>query len=130
MELSYFLAQLFGLTIIIFSMVAFFQPAIIAATIRDMKPSSFPLLMAGFVGIFGGLAIILSHNVWEMGWRLLITLFGWIALVKGITYVAFPELIMRTGSRLLEGKWRKMFLAITFLLGCYLVYHGFGFGVT
>jgi RsiW-degrading membrane proteinase PrsW (M82 family) len=84
--------------------------------------------MAGFLGVFGGLAIILSHNVWEMSWRVVITLFGWGALIKGITYVTFPGLIMRTGISLFEGKWRKISLAIALLVGCYLSYHGFGLG--
>lgn len=128
MGLSYFLAQLFGLTIIIFSVVAFFQPSLISATIRDMKPFSFPLLMAGFLGVFGGLTIILSHNIWEMSWRVIITLFGWAALIKGIAYVAFPGTIVRTGISLFEGKWRRWSLVVTFLVGCCLVYHGFGFG--
>lgn len=128
MELSYFLAQLFGLTLIIFAVVAFFQPSIISATIRDMKPFSFPLLLAGFIGVFGGLAIILSHNVWEWSWRVIVTLFGWTALIKGIAYVAFPETLMRTGISVFEGKWRKLSLVVTFLVGCCLVYHGFGFG--
>lgn len=128
MELSIFLAQLFGLTIIIFTVLAFFQPSIISATIRDMRPFSFPLLLAGFSGVFGGLAIVLSHNVWEWSWRVIITLFGWVALVKGVTYIAFPERLMRMGVSLFEGKWRQMSLVTAFLVGCCLVYYGFGFG--
>lgn len=128
MEISFFLAQLFGLTLIIFSAVAFFQLSLISATIRDMKPSSFPLFMAGFIGVFGGLAIILSHNIWEMNWRVIITIFGWVTLIKGIAYVAFPEAIMRIGVSLFEGKWRKWLIVTTLLVGCWLTYHGFGFG--
>lgn len=128
MELSLFLAQLFGLTLVIFAGLAFWRPELVTAAVRDMKPFSFPMLLAGFIGVFGGLAIILAHNIWEFNWRVVITLLGWVALIKGVFYVAFPETIMLTGVRALEGKRQRVVLFLAFLFGCYLVYCGFSFG--
>ena len=128
MELSLLLAQLFGLTLMIFAGVAFWRPEMISAALRDMRPFSFPRFIAGLVGILGGLAIILTHNVWEVGWRTVITVFGWAALLKGVSYILFPERLMHTAIVVLEGEWQRLMLAVTFLLGCYLAYHGFGLG--
>ncbi len=126
MELSYFLAQLIGLTVIIFASVALLQPTFIAAAIRDIRPFSFSLLVAGLIGIVAGLAIVLTHNVWEASWRVVITLMGWAALVKGIAYLVFPESLMRTAVNVFEGKRQRVVLIVSILFGCYLVYHGFG----
>lgn len=128
MELSLFLAQLFGLVFIIFSVTALWRPEFMSAAVRDIKPFSFPLLLAGFIGIFGGLAIILSHNVWGWSWRVIITIMGWAALLKGVAFVAFPESLMQIGVRMLEGKRQRVTLVFAFLLGCYLAYKGFGLG--
>ena len=126
MELSLFLAQLFGLSLIIFSVGALFRPEIIFEAVRDLRPYSFPMLMAGFVGIVGGLAIVLTHNVWEVSWRGVITLFGWSALLKGITYVAFPEVVVGAGRVMLSGSRRTPMMVVMLLLGVYLADYGFG----
>lgn len=127
MELSYFLAQMFGLTYIIFAGALFLRPTLVTVAIRDLRPFSFVMLMAGFIGIVAGLAIVLSHNIWELSWRGLITLFGWVALIKGITYVAFPDFLRFTATGMINGKGkRNAMLALMFLLGCYLTFKGFG----
>ncbi len=129
MEFSYFLAQLFGLTMMIFAASILIRPTIVTVAIRDLRPFSFTMLMAGFVGIVGGLAIILSHNIWEMSWRVIITLFGWSALLKGITYVAFPDFLRFTATSMINGKGKRTaVLILVFLFGAYLTYRGFGFG--
>ncbi|MCA9362406.1 hypothetical protein KC906_03440 [Candidatus Kaiserbacteria bacterium] len=125
MEVSLFLAQLFGLTLVVFILIALLRPVFLEAALRDLRPYSFPLLIAGFVGIIGGLAVILSHNVWEMSWRVIITIFGWAALAKGVMYVAFPEYLLRTAGKVLGDRCRTPVLLIALLFGIYLTYQGF-----
>jgi len=129
MEISFFLAKLFGLTLMIFTLVTMIRPVIVTIAMRDLRPYSFVMLATGFIGIIGGLVIILSHNVWELSWRGIITLFGWAALSKGIFYVAFPDTLRITTGGFLEGKRNRMIvLVLVFLLGAYLAYYGFDLG--
>jgi hypothetical protein len=127
MELSIFLAQLFGLTIMIFAGLVFFRPGVIDEAISSLRPNSFSSVIAGFVGIVAGLAVILSHNIWEMNWRGLVTLFGWASLIKGITYMAFPDRIISMAKNMMNSDSRKIVLAVTFFLGLYLAYQGFNY---
>ena len=49
--------------------------------------------MLYFFGIFAliiGLLVVLSHNVWEADYRVVITIIGWLALIKGIAYLTLP----------------------------------------
>ena len=127
MELSYFLAQLLGLTLMLFAAMILLRPTITTVAIRDLRAYSFEMLLAGFLGIVGGLAVVLSHNIWEFSWRGIITLMGWAALLKGISYVAFPNFMRFTAASMLNGKRKRTtVLIVVFLLGSYLVYHGFG----
>ena len=127
MELSLFLAKLFGLTLIIYAIAIFMRPQLMNTVVKDLKPDSFLMLMAGLVGIVGGLSIILTHNLWTQDWRVLITLFGWAALLKGISYTAFPDVLLGTAKSVLATDTRRnIALGLTFLLGCYLAGVGFG----
>ena len=128
MELSLFLAQLFGLTMILFMVSLLLKSDLIDRMINDLRTSAFSMAIAGFVGVMGGLAVILTHNIWEMNWRGLVTFFGWAAVLKGITYIAFPELITGAASKMMSGKCRKVVMVVALLAGCYLTYYGFGLG--
>ncbi|KHO18449.1 hypothetical protein [Mycolicibacterium setense] len=53
-------------------------------------------LTYGFMSLFLGLASVLLHNVWELNWHVLITIFGWLALIKGVIVIAWPEISKNT----------------------------------
>lgn len=126
MELSYFLAQIFGLLFIIFSIAFLFRPVIITVAIRDLRPFSFTMLLAGLLGVTGGLLIILTHSIWEFSWRGVVTLFGWIMLLKGVMYIAFPDMLRFTATSMINGTGkRSVMLLLILVLGCYLTLHGF-----
>ncbi len=49
------------------------------------------VFIIGFFSFIIGLITILLHNVWEANWSILVTIFGWIAIIKGITRIAFTS---------------------------------------
>lgn len=125
MELSHFLAQLFGLTMIIFTITALVRPRLLDGAISDMKSSSLAVLMTGFVTVMGGLAVVLSHNIWEASWVGIVTFFGWAALLKGITFITFPNVLVSASDKVMGGSRRKTVLIIALLVSTYLAYKGF-----
>ena len=38
-----------------------------------------------------GLAVVAGHNVWVADWPVVITLFGWILVVKSTLFLLFPQ---------------------------------------
>ena len=94
MELSYFLAQLMGLSLAIFSAIGIIRPRIIGDAIKKFDTNPLTTLFFGFAGIVIGLSVILSHNIWEFSWLGVITLFGWAALAKGVLYLIAPNVLL------------------------------------
>jgi len=45
----------------------------------------------GYLALILGLVTVLLHNVWELSWQGLVTLFGWISLIKGVSRIGWPE---------------------------------------
>ena len=45
----------------------------------------------GLLLFTGGLALIRSHNTWNIDWTILITVFGWLSLSVGLFRLFFPE---------------------------------------
>ena len=51
------------------------------------------LLLSGIVALFIGITTVVLHNLWVPDWRVLVTLLGWTATIKGVVRVLFPEQI-------------------------------------
>lgn len=83
------------------------------------------LALSGMLSLMFGVAIAVGHPVWELSWRGLITLFGYLAILKGVIRIGFPEHARKYATRMIEGKGFWILWIIFFLISLYLIYCGF-----
>lgn len=85
------------------------------------------IFFGGFISIVLGCATIALHNMWGTTNEIIVSLIGWLSLVKGATRMIMPELIMKTTMKMQANK--KSFalpFIISIVLGIYLLSIGFG----
>lgn len=82
--------------------------------------------MYAFASIFLGLATVLVHNIWEASWHTAITVFAWLALLKGIYLIIYPEPSRKvnTEMRLFTTRIALIVVAIICIVCLFLVYTG------
>jgi hypothetical protein len=86
-----FLGRLLGLYLIAISIGMFVNKRRTLATLDEMARSGPGVLFSGMVATAAGLAIVLGHNVWSGGvLAVVVTLFGWAALLKGVSLLLIP----------------------------------------
>lgn len=89
------LARFWGWLTLIVAVVFLFQPARLREIKLLMIENRGFSLMYGIVSLILGLASVLLYNSWSLHWASLISLFGWMALLKGIYVLAFNDLSKR-----------------------------------
>ena len=93
---------------------------------EDFMNSPALIYIAGVLTLVMGIAIITFHNFWVMDWRVIITMFGYIAVVSGVFRMAFPTKVKQLGGWMLQTKLIIRSAALlNGLLGAYLTYMGF-----
>lgn len=123
-----FLGKLLGLYCIAISLAILAHAQATVETMKAILRDPPLLFIAGLLGMTAGLAIVLAHNVWSGGaLPILVTLFGWASLIKGLLLLALPP---ETESRVLLvglGFERQpiLYAALLLLMGAYLAYAGF-----
>jgi hypothetical protein len=119
MDTSLFLLKFWGWYFVIFFFILSFNPSRIKQIIEDLKDQKFTILIS-FITIVVGLLNILAHNIWEPSIELLVTLFGWSALLKGILLFTFPKQMIRlityANIQLIQVLYILLFLVGMFLL--------------
>ena len=125
MELSFLLARLWGLYLVIISLSFLFNRKILESVITAISDKAF-VILAGFFTLSIGIIMVAIHNVWTPDWRIILTLFGWLALIKGVVYINWPELALKWGNKFQTNRGLvNILLVITLILGIYLTYIGF-----
>jgi len=73
-----------------------------------------------------GFLLVTFHNVWVTDWPVIITVFGYLALIKGIIMLAFPRAYIAI-SKKIEKKIRhlRFYAVLIFIIGLGLMYLGF-----
>jgi hypothetical protein len=88
-----------------------------------------PALMwaVGIFTVLVGIVIVLTHNRWSGGLLpVVVTLYGWLVLVKGLTFVWLPasaELAFYTALRFSE--YFYVYFIVSLAIGAYLTFGGF-----
>ena len=124
MDVSHFLARFLGSYMVIIAILWLIRKKQFGVTVRHVMGSDNTYSLIAILQIILGLLIFISHPVWTLDWRVIITLLGCFALNQGMVRLAFP---VETKKHFLEtverGYWT---LTSTYLvLGGILVYHGF-----
>ncbi|MEN8185866.1 MAG: hypothetical protein ABFR05_01920 [Bacteroidota bacterium] len=124
MDISIFLAKFWGWYFITFFLLLIFYPKRIKQLFEFAKDEKF-MIMSSFLAITIGLLNIIAHNIWEPDWRVMITLFGWFALSKGIVRFAFPQLAVKLMEKF-DFKWFHFLMFLLFVVGVVLLNQAYG----
>jgi len=92
MDRSRFIAGLIGPTLACVAVSLFINPGLAAQMGAELAGAHLLILIAGAGTLAAGLAIVMSHNVWR-GWPVIVTVFGWLAIVSGVVRILFPRQI-------------------------------------
>jgi hypothetical protein len=125
MELSILIARIASVIYLSAALGGFFSKDHYRRILDDMYRNSALTYMAGFTTVILGALIVNYHNIWTRDWRVLITIIGWLALIKGVTIMAFPGFIRSISGPFVAGAGWKLFPYAALLLGLLFAWFGF-----
>lgn len=126
MDKSKFLSKALGIYFIIISLAMFLNMHQFAASVQSLVNNSSLMFVTGFFTLILGILMVVSHNIWELSWRVVITIIAWLTLVKGASIILYPQFIDQ-GSALFVQNMNFAYVAagLDFILGVVLSYFGF-----
>jgi uncharacterized protein YjeT (DUF2065 family) len=126
METSLFLAKLIGPVLIVIGIGLLVKQTEFREMATDFLSSRAMIFLAGLLTLVTGLAIVLTHNVWDFSWPVIITILGWLSVFGGVFRMLFPDSVQSMGTTMLD-KPIAMTAggAIQIVLGLWLCYAGY-----
>jgi len=122
--LSNYLAEIWGISIVVFSFALLVKEAHLKRHFASAQDDD-KLFCWGIVTFVIGLAMVLSHNTWVKNWQVVITIFGWASLLKGLAILFVPEIMKKWAKRFENAKFVPYALVVALIIGLALTYFGF-----
>jgi len=125
MYTSYMLAQIIGPVYLIVGLGLLMERSFYAKLLQEFMKSPAMMYLGGLMALIIGFLILSVHNEWRMNWSLLITLIGWLGIVKGVGLVAFPTKFGVLMKQWKVEKWIENGYWVPLVLGVILSYFGY-----
>jgi hypothetical protein len=125
METLIFIAKIIGLIYTSFGVGLLLNRKYYKNELPKLLGNSAYLISGGFIAIIIGVLIIENHNYWEKSWIVIITLIGWMAVIKGIILIAFPTIVNIYKPILKNDLFFKILAPLVFIFGLTFFFIGF-----
>lgn len=125
METSTLIAKIIGLIYLSFGVGILLNGNYYKKEIPKLLENTAYLIFGGFMAIIFGVLIIENHNYWVKNWTVLITVIGWIALIKGILLLAFPTVISMYKSFFNNPNFYAILGILVLIFGLFFIYFGY-----
>lgn len=124
MDLSIFLAKVFAIYMIVTGVALVWRGKTFAAAFSEVAESPLVTLFSGIIALIIGALLVVSHNIWVMDWPVIITVFSWMSLAKGVMRLWFPHSFL-TMTRYFANPKRLSYMgSFVLVMGLVLAYFG------
>lgn len=125
MNISFAIVQFLGIIFAVIGLSVLVDRKNISGTLGEMVRNQGTLWIIGFITLIIGAVILVLNNVWTSGLPLVVTILGWLALIKGCYILIFP----RSATAWYE-RWNKDWILmlgglVAFILGVVFIWLGF-----
>lgn len=126
MDSSILLARLMGPYIIVIGASLILNQKIFRKIMEDFPKNSSMVFVTGLLTFVAGLATVLFHNIWVADWCVIITIFGWLVLIKGVLLVVLPGALIKT-TKIYSDNFKLVLIpwGIMTLIGIFLTIKGY-----
>ena len=125
MELSILIAKIISVIYLSAALGNFLSRDYYRKISEDMYKNAALTYLLGFVTVIISFLIVNYHNHWGNNWTVLITIIGWLALIKGVFIIVAPEFFRRLYEPFLTERALKILPYVMLAMGLLFGYFGF-----
>jgi uncharacterized protein YjeT (DUF2065 family) len=124
--MSIILAKIFGIYFVSVGIAIFLNPDRFKDIYRKMADNEHVILLGGIIALLLGAFVVSVHNIWVMGWPVILTVIGWMSLIKGVGILIYSHYLRFFSFMFDQPKLVYRLLGVFWsVLGLILLYYGY-----
>ncbi len=123
MDISLVAAKILGIYLVVGGLMAIFRGKTLPHMLKDFFGHPAVVYLTGVILVFLSSLLLIQNNIWDGSWRTIVTVVTWLVLIKGLSYIFFPEMMQKmVTKKLLDSV--SLYGLIAVIVGVYLFYLG------
>lgn len=122
MDISGVIAQILGIFFAVVGIAMVVNSKSVVGAIEESVSHKGVVFLWGLLALFMGAVIVSVNNTWTSGLPLLITILGWLALIKGVFILLAPAAAVALYRKFSKGGMVVFCGVVAFVLGLVLFY--------
>ncbi|MFH1218563.1 MAG: hypothetical protein V1679_01855 [Candidatus Peregrinibacteria bacterium] len=123
METSILVAKIMGVAYVTLGLGLIINGAYYKKAFEEIIKSPGFMFLGGIMALVAGFLIVNVHNFWVKDWTVLVTIIGWLALIKGVLIFLLPNVLISISKPLVKNPMIIGVFAV--ILGGVFGYFGF-----
>ena len=126
MSTSLYIARLMGPVLLVMGLGMVVEHETVSRISGDFLSNLSLIYLAGILTLLAGLVIVNAHNLWIADWRVIITVFGWLAVIGGVLRILLPSQVQTLGAGFAASAAAIILGGVvTLVLGAFLSWMGY-----
>ncbi|MCM8816091.1 MAG: hypothetical protein NC913_01050 [Candidatus Omnitrophica bacterium] len=110
--------RLFGIFYLCIAINNVLNPDYYKRFFESFSNERFGMFLSGMIALIIGYVMIVNHNIWEFSKTVVVTITGWLILLKGVLILAVPDTFTRISSRVVGQKRSiRLYRIMIFVIG-------------
>ena len=123
MDISLVLAQVLGIMFVVLALSMWFQKKYMLLVVEELVRSKSFMWIGGFMALTMGAVIVVLNNYWTSGLPLVLTVLGWLALIKGAFLLLLPDTAVSYYKKV-NKEWKFVLAGfVVLILGLLLMFY-------
>lgn len=124
MSIANFIADILGILLVVIPFSLFINHQQMKNMFSALE-NEFFMYMNGLALFVTGIVIALLHNIWVWNWVIIVTIAGWLFIIKGLFLMFFTKDAVELIGKLKATKYIPYLLLVVLFLGLKFLYFGF-----
>ena len=121
MDITILVAKIFAIYLVISGLFILIKGKAIPHLLKDFFDHPATVYLTGIILVFLSSMYLIQNNVWDGSWKTLLTIFVWIVMLKGLTYIFIPKALSEISIKKMRGLF-GVYGLIAIVVGFYLFF--------
>ncbi len=121
MDITILVSKILGIYLVVAGLFLITKGKTIPHLLKDFFDHPALAYLTGVILILLSSIYLLQYNIWDGGFRMLITLLVWLVLIKGLVYIFYPKILSEATVKRFKGLF-SVYGAIALIVGIALFF--------
>ncbi|HBD24963.1 MAG: hypothetical protein A2566_00625 [Candidatus Zambryskibacteria bacterium RIFOXYD1_FULL_40_13] len=121
MDITILVSKILGIYLVISGLFLIIKGKSVPHLLKDFFDHPAIVYLTGIILIFLSSMYLIQYNIWDGTWKVLVTIFAWIVMLKGLTYIFAPHALSEASVKKFRGMF-GVYGLIAIVVGLYLFF--------